>query len=158
MRKKALTLTEVLVAITIMSIMAGVMALSSATVGQQSARREAERVAAFIQGHISRENISKRGLWLQVNSKDIQVWYGFKKTSFLATEANSYLKANQGCTYNAAKSKLYYHIVASNYVSEWEVISDDSTVSVSSGTKGQHYITVEGADNKSLNVIIGRKL
>ena len=158
MRHKGVTLLETIIAITIMSIMAGVMALSSATVGQQSARREAERVAAFIQGHISRENIAKRGLWFRVNSKDIKVWYGFKNIPLSATEANSCLKANQGCTYNAAKSKLYYHIVASNYVSEWEVISDDSTVSVSSGTKGQHYITVEGADNKSLNVIIGRKL
>ena len=156
MRHKGITLLETLIAITIMSIMAGVMMLSSATVGQQSARREAERVAAFIQGHISRENISKRGLWLQVNSKDIQVWYGFKKTSFLATEANSYLKANQGCTYTTATKKLYYHI--KSVVSDWELISNDSTVVTDSGTKGQYYITVEGADKKSLNVLIGRNL
>ena len=81
MRHKGITLLETLIAITIMSIMSGVMALSSATVGQQSARREAERVAAFIQGHINRENIAKRGLWFQVEEDNIQVWHGFSSSS-----------------------------------------------------------------------------
>ena len=93
--RKAFTLTEVLVAITIMSIMSGVMALSSATVGQQSARREAERVAAFIQGHINRENIVRRGLWFKVNEDNIQVWHGLTQNSQVVPE----LKANSGCKY-----------------------------------------------------------
>ena len=157
MKHKGITLLETLIAITIMSIMAGVMMLSSATVGQQSARREAERVAAFIQGHISRENIAKRGLWFQVNEDNIQVWYGFKGDPS-STAAKSCLKANQGCVYSPAKSKLYYHIKTSNYVNGWYIISDDSTVIIGSGTNGQHYITIEGADKKSLDVIIGRNL
>ena len=154
MGHKGVTLLETLIAITIMSIMAGVMMLSSSTVGQQSARREAERVAAFIQGHISRENIARRGLWFQVNEDNIQVWYGFDYSS--KKQQNPDFKANSGCTYTTATKNLYYHI--KSVVSGWELISNDSTVVTDSGTKGGYYITVEGADKKSLNVLIGRNL
>ena len=153
--RKAFTLTEVLVAVAIMSIMAGVMALNSTTVGQQSAKREAERVAAFIQGHISRENIARRGLWFQVKENSIKVWHGFDDLSKELQTPE--FKANSGCTYTSSTSKFYYHIKQSSFASDWILIADDSTVITDSGTNGQHIITVEGADKKSLNVIIGRK-
>ena len=154
MRKlRAFTLTEVLVAVAVMSIMAGVMALNSSTVGQQTAKREAERVAAFIQGHISRENIAKRGLWFQVNENNIQVWNGLKNKE----QELKPLNANQGCVYTITSSKLCYRIRESVKPSEWELIADDSTVVTDSGTNGQHCIKIEGADKKYSNVIIGRK-
>ena len=58
MRRKALTLTEVLTGLAILSILAGVMTLNSATVGQQTARREAERVAAFFRAHMLRARLT----------------------------------------------------------------------------------------------------
>lgn len=156
MKKVAFTLTEVLVAITIMSIMAGVMALTSATVGQQTAKREAERVAAFIQGHISRENIAQRGLWFEIKTDSIEVWHGLKGN----TNAVPKLNANQGCSYGASTTKLCYNIGKTTLLnqSSWKLISADSTVVTEEGTNGQHYIRVQGADNKFLNVIIGRRL
>ena len=158
MKKVAFTLTEVLVAITIMSIMAGVMALTSATVGQQTAKREAERVAAFIQGHISRENIAQRGLWFEIKTDSIEVWHGLKGN----TNAVPKLNANQGCSYGPSTAKLCYNIreniLLKGDMSLWKLISADSTVVTEEGTNGQHYIRVQGADNKFLNVIIGRRL
>ena len=159
MRHKGITLLETLIAITIMSIMAGVMMLSSATVGQQSARREAERVAAFIQGHISRANITRRGLWFEVKEDNINVSYGFTLNSQQIQYPD--LKANTGCKYS--EHKLFYNIDSQTIQADavnkkWYMISKDSTVVVSDGSQnGQHCITVQGADNKSLNVIIGRK-
>lgn len=158
MKKAAFTLTEVLVAIAIMSIMAGIMALNSASVGQQSAQKEAERVAAFIQGHITRENIAQRGLWFEVKPDSIEVWHGLKGN----TNAVPKLNANQGCSYGSSTAKLCYNIreniLLSSNMSSWKLISTDSTVVTEEGTNGQHYIRVQGADNKSLNVIIGRRL
>ena len=156
MGRKGVTLTEVLIAIAIMSIMSGVMALSSATVGQQTAKKEAERAAAFIQGHISRENIAQRGLWFQVNTDSIEVWHGHDDISKIPQ--NPLFKANAGCSYVPSKAKLCYHIKQSSQSSGWEVISDDSTVVTDSTANGRHYITITGADQKSLNVIIGRNL
>ena len=101
------------------------MALSSATVGQQSARREAERVAAFIQGHINRENIAKRGLWFQVEEDNIQVWHGFSSSSKISQSPD--FKANSGCKYTTATKQLYYHIKSSSFVKDWILISDDTT-------------------------------
>ncbi len=153
MRKyRAFTLTEVLVAVAIMSIMAGVMALNSATVGKQTAKREAERVAAFIQGHISRENIARRGLWFQVNENNIRVWYGFNRQE----QEMPKLNANQGCVYTMVDTKTNLCYRTKSVPSDWVLIADDSTVITDSGTNGQHYITVNGADKKSLNVLIGR--
>ncbi len=154
MKNKGITLTEVLVAITIMSIMAGVMALSSATVGQQTAKREAERVAAFIQGHISRDNIAKRGLWFDVKTDSIEVWHGYDTGSKILQ--NPPFKANAGCTYT--NHNLCYHIAGSRKPEKYHIISDDSTVVTDNTTNGQYCIIVTGADRKSSNVIIGRNL
>ena len=155
MRKhRAFTLTEVLVAVAVMSIMAGVMALNSATVGKQTAKREAERVATFIQGHINKSNIAMHGLWFVVNPDSIEVRHGFDYyTSIPQTPP---FNANSGCSYTASKTQLCYRI---KFVpSGWNAISDDSTVVTDSGENGQHIITIEGADKKYSNVIIGRKL
>ena len=154
MRMKAFTLTEVLVAVAIMSIMAGVMSLNSATVGQQTAKREAERVAAFIQGHINRENIARRGLWFKVNDDNIQVGYGFSYSLNILQDTN--FKASTGCTYAAKTQQLRYRVT--HEVSDWLLISDDSTVVTGTGTNKQLYITVTGANNKTCDVIIGRNL
>ena len=155
MRKhRAFTLTEVLVAVAVMSIMAGVMALNSATVGKQTAKREAERVAAFIQGHITRANIAMRGVWFEVKPDSIEVWHGFDyNTSRLQSPP---FNATSGCSYTASKTKLCYR--TKSVPLEWNAISDDSTVVTDSGENGQHIITIEGADKKYSNVIIGRKL
>ena len=158
MRHKGITLLETLIAITIMSIMAGVMMLSSATVGQQSARREAERVAAFIQGHISRANIAMRGLWFDVNEDNIRVGYGFTHNQQQIQSPD--FKANTGCKYSP--KQLFYNVQSQESQTTakshgWSMISQDSTVVTDTEANGQHCITVTGADNKSLNVIIGRK-
>ena len=157
--RKAFTLTEVLVAVAIMSIMAGVMALNSATVGQQSAKREAERVAAFIQGHISRENMAKRGLWFEVQDDSIKVWHSLKGKEDLQEDPE--LKASNGCKYSSSSPKMCYGIresVLEDFsLKSWKLISKDNTAVTDSGTKAQYYITVEGADKESVNVIIGRK-
>ena len=159
MRKhRAFTLTEVLVAVAVMSIMAGVMALNSSTVGQQTAKREAERVAAFIQGHISRANIAMRGVWFNVNEDNIFVEYGF--AYFSKERQYPDFKANTGCKYSV--HKLFYNIESQKTLDDaksygWSLISKDSTVVTDSGTNGQHCIQIEGADKKYSNVIIGRK-
>ena len=155
MRQKGFTLVELSIAIAVMSISAGVTSMNYSAFGQHTAKNEAERVAAFIQGHISREDLARRGLWIQVNSDNIQVWYGFSEA--FRTMESSDLKAYHGCKYTPSAQKLCYRIKKSAVPVTWKVISDDSTVLTGSGTDGQHYITVEGTDQKSMNVIIRRK-
>ena len=72
------------------------------------------------------------------------------------------LNANQGCKYTPAL-KLFYNIesqsIQQSFINKgWAMIQQDSTVITDIGNNGQHCITVSGADNKSLNVIIGRNL
>ena len=154
-KRRAFTLVEVVIALAIMSIMAGVMALNSAAVGQHTAKKEAERVAAFIQGHISRANIAMRGVWFEVKTDSIEVRHGFEYSTSIPQ--NPPFNANSGCSYTASQAKLCYNIKKSKIQTGWEIISDDSTVITDSGTNGQHCITIEGADKKYSNVIIGRK-
>lgn len=157
MKKNAFTITEVVVAMTIMLITAGVLSMKSSGVWQQTAQKEAERAAAFIQGHISRENMAKRGLWFEVQDDSIKVWHGLEKNSEEIPE----LKASNGCKYSSSSPKMCYGIresVLEDFsLKSWKLISKDNTAVTDSGTKAQYYITVEGADKESVNVIIGRK-
>ena len=161
--KKAFTVTEMLLAVAIMSIVAGIMALNLPAVGQYTAKREAERVAVFLQGHISKENIARRGLWFKVNDDSIQVWYGLKAVN-TKEQAVSTLNANQGCKYIPSLQYLCYHInksIISKHVwgsPSWILISDDSTVVTGTGKSKQLYITVKGAGSTTCDVIIGRGL
>ena len=159
MKKNAFTITEVVVAMTIMLITAGVLSMKSSGVWQQTAQKEAERAAAYIQGHISRENMAKRGLWFEVQDDSIKVWHSLKGKEDLQEDPE--LKASNGCKYSSSSPKMCYGIreaVLEDFsLKSWKLISKDNTAVTDSGTKAQYYITVEGADKESVNVIIGRK-
>ena len=105
MRRMALTLTEVLMGIAIMSILAGVMMLNGNTIGQQTARREADRVAAFFRAHLRRANMTHDVVWFTVNVDNtpnrIDVQIGDDQANPLKTDK---LEAREKCSFSAPSS------------------------------------------------------
>ncbi len=166
-KHKAFTFTEVMIAMTIMAILAAAMNMNMTKVAQQTPQKEAERVAAFMQTEINRANIAMHGVWIQVNEYNIQVGYG---SAYNAWQLQSHdLKATAGCKYSTKndnrKSKFFYNIESQskqdNATSHgWTMISKDSTVVADTNTDTQpkeYYFTVERADQQSCNVIIRGK-
>ena len=153
MRRKALTLTEVLTGLSILSILAGVMTLNSATVGQQTARREAERVVAFFRSHILRANRTHDVVWFTVDVDEtpnsIEAKIGTDQDSPLKTDK---LEAREKCSFSTSTKKLVYN---KDNQGTYNTIPANASVDIDSGTGG-YSLTVNGADGKSCAVRISK--
>ena len=167
MRRKALTLTEVLTGLAILSILAGVMTLNSATVGQQTARREAERVAVFLQTHILRANLTRDVLWLTVDNSatpnTITAATGKASDTLLKTET---LEAREKCSFSPALKLVHnFNLIyrTDDNTRDHTKISADASIDIgpvmaSEGNDipGWYRLTVKGADEKYCNVLISK--
>ena len=155
MRRKALTLTEVLTGLAILSILAGVMTLNSATVGQQTARREAERVAAFLQSHILRANLTRNVLWVTVSNAEaphsIEVRTG---TDFNVPLKTDKLEASDKCFFSTESSKLVYN--KSSDTGTYTKIPANASVDIGPQTDGLHCLQIDGANGKTCFVRISK--
>ncbi len=153
MRRIAMTLTEILIGLSIMSILAGVMTLNSNTIGQQTARREAERVAAFFRTHIHRANMTHDVVWFTVsvagtpNRIDVQI--GDNKTYPLKTDK---LEAMEKCSFSP-NLKLVYN---KNSAGQYYTIPADASVDIGPENTAFHCLTVTGADGKTCTVRISK--
>ena len=166
MRRKGLSLIELIVGMTILSITAGIMTLNGSAVGKRSAKREAERVRAYIAGHIHRANVSNRAFWMTVQEDSIDVKTGLDDVN---TKQEASLEAGLGCKYTpfskasdgyAEKTtlNLRYNYDNNDYSTYtlYRLIDLNSAVSLSTDKGGKFCITVTDASNHICNVIIGR--
>lgn len=152
--RKGVTLTELLIGITIMSILAGVMTLNGNTIGQQTARREADRVAAFFRAHLNRANMTHDVVWFTVNVDDtpnrIDVQIGYDIASPLKTDK---LEASEKCSFSTSSENLVYN---KNNAGGYGTIHADASVDIGPVTSGLYCLTVTGADGRTCTVRISK--
>ncbi len=155
MRRKAVTLTELLIGIAIMAILAGAMSLSQGTFGKQTAKREAERVAGYIQAKLLASDRTHDGLWFVIDEHRISVKRG--RTLDEAVSKDQDLEANTDCSFT--KIKLRYRTTPHPKITlaekNYKEISPDSSAKVVQGTLPGYRITVKGADGNTCDVVIG---
>ena len=153
--RKGVTLTELLIGITIMSILAGVMTLNGNTIGQQTARREADRVAAFFRAHLNRANMTHDVVWFTVVDDDtpnrIDVQIGTDRNNPLKTDK---LEAREKCSFSTSYHMLVYN---KNGAGFYKTISADASVDIGPETAGMYCLTVIGADGKTCTVRISKQ-
>lgn len=155
MRRRGVTLTELLIGITIMAILAGVMTLNGNTIGQQTARREADRVAAFFRAHLRRANMTHDVVWFTVTVDEtphrIDVQIGSDWHNPLRTDK---LEAREKCSFSApSSSKLVYN---KNNAGAYQTLPADASVDIGPATAGLHCLTVTGADGRTCTVRISK--
>ena len=165
MRRRAFTLTELLIGTLIMAITAGVLYLNSNTLGRQTAKREAERAAAYLQTHISRTDMMQDVLWITITPDDIELKAGNFTTRADYDNAGRVdgisFDVSKGCSFQnnlrLNNLRLVYPKNAEQKLGllTFQPLPSGSTVKVSTGTEGKYYIIVNGADGKECNVLIG---
>ena len=153
MMRKGVTLTELLIGITIMSILAGVMTLNGNTIGQQTARREADRVAAFFRAHLNRANMTHDVVWFTVTPNRIDVQIGDERTSPLKTDK---LEASEKCSFPTSSTSFKRLVYNKNNAGEYGTIHADASVDIGPATAGLHCLTVTGADGRTCTVRISK--
>lgn len=153
--RKGVTLTELLIGITIMSILAGVMTLNGNTIGQQTARREADRVAGFFRTHLLRANMTHDVVWFTVVDDDtpnrIDVQIGTDRNNPLKTDK---LEAREKCSFSTSYKTLVYN---KNNAGLYKTILADASVDIGPKTAGMYCLTVTGADGKTCTVRISKQ-
>ena len=149
MRRKAVTLTELLIGIAILGILAASMSLSNNTFSRQTAKREAERVAGYIQAKLLDSDRTHDGLWFTVDEQKILLLRG--RTLDDAVSKDQPLEASTECSFTAIK--LRYRTDKDKYA--YKEISPDSSAKVVQGDLPGYRITVSGADGKTCDVVIG---
>ncbi len=157
--RKGVTLTELLIGITIMSILAGVMTLNGNTIGQQTARREADRVAAFFRAHLNRANMTHDVVWFTVTVDEtpnhIEARTGIYFASPLKTDK---LEAREKCSFTPKLYLIYNtskEMVANT--NRYYMITANASVDIGPATADMHCITVTGADGKTCTVRISKQ-
>ena len=135
--KKAFTLIEVLMSVSIMSIMAGTMILSYHT-ADQTPKREAEKVAAYITKLANKSDRIKVGFQMKISGNSLCVSWGngtYNEPSF---------EVSAGLTYSAVNwnESLTY---------DYKTYPRGAKISVSDNAAGNHhrYIQITSAVNPS---------
>ena len=151
-----MTLTETVIGLAILSILAGVMTLSSGSVGKQSAKREAERVVKLMNSYIMQGNLTHNVTWFTVLKDSIEVKTG---ESFDHPVTQEEMSASEGCSYT--KMLLVYNWGRNNnpqgYNSDGHSrIEAGDSVSLSAPQTTSYKLTVTGANGKTCDVYIGR--
>ena len=161
MKRRAFTLTELLISMLVMAILAGAAILNIDAMGRQSAQREAEKVAAFINTNLRRADMTQDNLWITIASSYIDIKQGFFTSKALhdsaASVPNSPVKASNGCTFQSDNKRLLYPSNKEQSLGtiKFQPIPAGTAVNVSTSSGGKYYITVNGADSKTLYVQIG---
>ena len=158
-RHRAFTLTELLVGTLVIAITAGVFVLNTDTFGKQTAQREAERAAAYLQTYIRRADMTQDTLWIAVTPAKIELKTGnfTEKSAYENAGYAAYpFEVSAGCTFQDTHTfvyprneDVYWSSVKFLHIPSW------SGVSPGSGTSAMYCITVNGADGKTYNVLIG---
>ncbi len=139
MKRKGLLMVELMIALTIIAIMAGSVSMSFSRYGM-TAKREAERIFAKLNSLIRKADKTKTHFGIKLNSSKINITWNSKYTNIwkkadLFTET---LNASNSCSYswNAPGKELTYSYITNRF-------SQGTTIDVE--CKGEHYYIVIAA-------------
>ena len=154
MRRRAFTLTEVVIAVLVLGIMAAAMTLRPDS-AKQTAKREAERIAAVISRLIEKADRNHSAFWFIPEGNTLYIVRGRTYSASAREELD--FKASAGCSFTSSPARLGYNTESNT---SYAVISTNTTpavrVEVSSQTqdKAKYAITVTGADKSTCYVYI----
>lgn len=155
MRRRAFTLTEVVIAMCILGIMAASMTLSTNS-SKQTARMEAERIAAVMSRLIESADRTHSRFWFIPKDNEI---YIARKEDYLSTTPKEKLdfKVSGGCSFSSAKIMGYNTegSLISNVIIDTS-LTPGVRIEVSDQTKdnAKYTLTVTGADKSSCYVYV----
>ncbi len=155
MTRKAFTLTELLVGIAIMAILAASASMSARHFSSQTAKHEAERTAAYIQTHLRRADKTHDVLWFDVTAQGIEVRTG--KDNDKADLVSPSFEVRTGCSFSQTKYLVCNKESGRYSRHDYTEIAAYAPVvaSADKGSGSQQTITVNGADGEVYYVIIG---
>ena len=130
--RKAFAVVEIAICVLVLSIMATVMSLKPDAV-KQTAKREAERIAAYIYSLMEEASLRHVPLNIQVGkSRFIVTWNEDWRTQDFSFEASP------GCKYEA-------NVVESTFVYNWlNERFNAGTITVHGADKKRHYVILAG--------------
>lgn len=145
-RRKGFTLTELLMGIVVMTIMASAAVLSM-SVADQTSKREAEKVAAYLVRLVEKSDRIKHGFNLEIKDSNKIV------VSWNADEESESLLATSGCTYAAWNfdDNMIYN--DTNYPMGAKIFTSESNDEYTD-TKKHKYITVTSGNTSPYYVIL----
>ena len=153
MRRKAFTITELAVAMLIMTTMAAAIALNTNT-AKQTAKNEAERIAAVINRLIERADRTHSRFWFipEENNIYIALTKDYNKNSTPKEKLD--FKINSGCSFSSSPTIMGYNTEGSTTSNV--IIKTAVRVEVSSETKdnAKFTLTVTGADASTCYVYV----
>ena len=160
MKHRAFTLTELLIGMLILTVTAGVFYLDSDALGRQTAKREAERAAMYIQSHMRRTDVTQDVLWIRITSDDIELKNGMfaAKNDYdnaKVVEGQKF-EAMPGCRFQSDWCLVYPKNTEQNLGTMiFKPIPSGASINTGTGTAGKYCITVNGADGQEYNILIG---
>ena len=157
MKFRGLTLVELLIGITVLSITVGIVALSAKDVGKQTAKNEAEKVLSFINSKFRQADVIGAEIKLSfINNSITSSVYDIANNNY--SDKITVLSADKNCTYNLRDSSgtikhiIYYKPVTRK--TDNITISQDSFFEIDNDTQGQCYILIKGADEKNITLVL----
>ena len=158
--RRAFTMTELLIGMLIVAITAGIFSLDVNSFGKQTAKHEAERVAAYIQTHLRRADITQDILWITITAENIKLKTGEMESRSDYDNAklvdDPAFTTSDGCTFQNT-GNFVYPKNADKVLStlKFKFIPDGASVSIGTGTDGKYCLTLNGSDGSTYNVLIG---
>ena len=154
MRRKAFTITELAVAMLIMTTMAAAVALST-NAAKQTAKNEANKIAAVITRLITNADRTHSAFWFIPEDNNLYVVMGRTYSSSAREKLD--FKLSNGCSFSSSHARLGYN---TEQYAAYSVI-DTSTypsvrVEVSSETKdnAKFKLTVTGEDRSTCYIYV----
>ena len=154
MKRKAFTLTEVVVTVLILGIMAGALVLSPNS-SKQSAKREAERTAAKINRLIATADRMHITLWIDVKDDSLEI--RTSKRYDADDEPQEKFPVTPGCSYSRYQTTKHfsYNVSSSESVKSHENFTmNNINVDVDTDPQGKYNIQVKDSASSLYYVVI----
>ena len=155
MRRRAFTLTELVVAMMILTIMGAAMTLSTGS-SKQTARMEAERIAVVISRLIEKADRMHGAFWVNVKDDRLEIRTGAEYSS-AAREGD--FKATAGCSYSRygnPKMHMSYNVPSDNIktASHQNFTMNNISVDINAEPQGKYNIEVKDSSSSLYYVLI----
>lgn len=156
-KRRAFTLTEVVISIVILGIMAASLTLSTSS-SKQNAKREAERIAAVMNRLIESADRKHSRFWFIPDNNEIYIATDEDYLSTTPTEKFNF-KVSPGCSFSSSPEMMGYNTDENTRYSNVVIDTSETPavrVEVSDETKGdaKYTITVTGADSSTCFVYV----
>lgn len=159
-KRRAFTLTEIVISIVILGIMAASLTLSSSS-SKQTAKMEAERIAVVMNRLIDSAGRTHSRFWFIPENNEIYISREKDYYSSTPREKTNF-KISPGCSFSSSPEMMGYNTIENTRYSNVVIDTSETPavrVEVSDETKddAKYTITVRGADSSTYFVYVFAK-